>query len=384
MDGTFSIPVIIGFYMFISASLLVFNVLYIIKQRGTDARHGGKTEAWLREIEPRLNAMQAEPRGHVDPSHRKRLAEKLRHTTELMGYHSAMQRMAKRHKARDIRAYLGECSPSFERLASGYARRKDMEKAYFAYVLSQFPPAADETRPPEEMLLPYLTGTNVYCRENTLRALYALGDAAAVEHAFVILAEQHIFHHEKLLTGGLMTFSGDKGALAGQLWRYVPDWPAHMGVAVVQFIEQCGAGYCQAFYDALAKPGLDLHVRLSILHYFRRYPFEPMRPLLLQYLNHADGMATELAIASASTLAAYPGQESIDALKSALFSRNWHVRNNAALSLLALETDSRDLDEALQGNDRYALEMLCYHVQSQGEEERVPQCVRREAKEKWN
>jgi hypothetical protein len=384
MDSLVTIPVIVGFYMLMSVLMLVFNVMYIFKQGRIDSQHERMTEMWAREIIPQLQAMRTKPRGHVDPVHLERLTKKLWRITELMEYFSAMLRMAKRYKAEEIQAYLSDCLPSFKLLASSYALRKDMEKATFAYVLSEFPPKADGMDTSEEMLLPYLTGSSVYCRENTLRALYAMGDVAAVIRAFEILAEQHIFHHEILLAGGLMTFSGDKEALAGQLWKHVPDWPAHMGAAVVQFIEFGGADYRQVFYSALLKPDLNLQVQLSILHYFYTCPFEPMRPILLEYLKGADRMAADLAIVSASVLAAYPGQESISALTSALSSRNWYVRNNTALSLLALGANSNDLDEVLQGSDPYALEMMCYQVQAQDEEDQFPQCARREAKEEWD
>lgn len=380
MGSLLSIPAIIGFYMLISLLMLLFNVLYIFMQRRFDTKHERRTNLWIQAIEPQLQAVLAVPHGHVSHSHRKMLSKNLRRIPELMGYHSAMQRMAQQYKAEGIQVYLTECRPSFKRLASGYALRRDIEKASFAFMLSEFPPRSGGTDTSDEMLLPYLMETNFFCRENALRALYALGDAMTVERAFEILARQNIFHHEILLADGLMNFSGNKVALAGQLWKHVLDWPEHMGAAVIEFIGFCGADYRQTLYEAMRKPVMGLQVRLSILHYFYMHPFEPMRPLLLEYLAQADH-AVELAIGSASALAAFPGPESIDALKTALSSRNWSVRNNAALSLLALGAESYDLDEVLQGKDPFAMDMLCYHVQSQGEEGQFPQCAKRGTKQ---
>lgn len=49
-------------------------------------------------------------------------------------------------------------------------------------------------------------------------------------------------------------------------------------------------------------------------------------------------------------------------LKKETSSKNWYVRHNAAKSLAVLNTDRDALADILQGNDRYAKEMLEYQL----------------------
>lgn len=58
----------------------------------------------------------------------------------------------------------------------------------------------------------------------------------------------------------------------------------------------------------------------------------------------------------------YPGPQTLEILKKETSSKNWYVRHNAAKSLAVLNTDRDALADILQGNDRYAKEMLEYQL----------------------
>ena len=70
----------------------------------------------------------------------------------------------------------------------------------------------------------------------------------------------------------------------------------------------------------------------------------------------------ELQNACISALAMYPGPQTLEILKKEISSKNWYVRHNAAKSLAILNTDRDTLADILQGNDRYAKEMLEYQL----------------------
>lgn len=379
MYGMVMVPIIIGFYMFIGSALLVFNVWYIARHRGDDRRHWRKTGKWLREIKRQVRVASVVPGAHADEAHLKKLAEELQNVTELTAYDDALGRAAPFFPKWQLQAYLLGCMRSFNVLTEAYSKHGDMEKAYYVQGMTRHLSTLGVELIREEQLYPFLANSNVFCRENTLRLLCAMGDAGAVHRAFAILAEKGIFHHEALLTGVLMAFSGDKSTLAMRLWQEVMVWPPHMGVAVIRFIELIGADYRQAFYANIKAYGLSHDVRIAMLRYFGKHPFEPMQELLFAYLRDADNGGADLAAVSARVLGAYPGQESITAIKDALFSKSWEVRNNAAVSLMELKANELDLDEVLSGQDKFAFEMLCYHIQAQGQVARFPYCARKEA-----
>lgn len=62
----------------------------------------------------------------------------------------------------------------------------------------------------------------------------------------------------------------------------------------------------------------------------------------------------EYAAISATSIAAYPSEETENLLKKKLSSRNWYVRYNSAESLSKLGLDYTQLIDVFKGNDRYA------------------------------
>ncbi len=360
MDKLISVQLIIAYYMFVSLTLLVFNLLHILFQRSTDIRYRRSIREWTR----RLSAPGTLTGIGADSAHQAMIRKKLQRMSGLMGFYKSMQRMEKTREAADIEAYLRDCYPGFCDLAMIYARRSDMDKAFLAFVLSRFPPKGQEMDDLEESMLRFLIGTNMYCRENALRALCSFGSVDAVVRAFELLAEHRVFHHEMMLVQALKSFSGDKDALAGHLAGHIASWPAHMGEAVVRFIDACSGDHRRIMFEVLSKSGIDTAVLSAALEYFGSHLYEPVRPMLIEYLGQVDRMVPKLAVSAAAALCAYPGQESVEALLSALCSPNWYVRANAALSLLILGVDSRELDETL-AKDPYASDMMRYQAQGQ-------------------
>ena len=57
-----------------------------------------------------------------------------------------------------------------------------------------------------------LRESSIYCRENAMQALYT-GDCDCIMKALKILDGGESFFHEKLLTDGLLEFTGDHEAL---------------------------------------------------------------------------------------------------------------------------------------------------------------------------
>ena len=378
MTDLSGVQAVIAFFIFVSVSLLIYNLLYMLRDRWEGVWHGRRVETWLREISLQKRSREGYSSVRALPSHVRKIAWKLRRIVELTAYHDAMDRAAQGFTAEEMHEYLSQCREGFEELAAYYARRSDMEKAYFAHVLAEYPMDASGGRAADDMMTPFLLSDSVYSREYALRALYAQGDPAAVERALDLLARRGVFHHEILLAGGLSAFRGDIMALARRLWSRAPDWPEYMEAAVVRFISLTGADFAKPLLEAAAgKRQLSPGVRLAILEYFREHPYGPAKGLILEYLRTDQGVTADLAAAAASSAAAYPGEDTIEALKSALSSSYWDVRNNAAESLMALGVVQEDLKDVLLGNDRDALEMLCYHVQAQGQEQLIPQCAMR-------
>lgn len=338
-----TINTVIYFYIFICVSLLIFNVLYILRSKGRSRREMNRIRAWQQRIEN-------EP---PDPAY---IERKLRRIGELTAFHAAVE---PKLSEEGMQAYLTACHESFRMLAVHYRHRPAMERAFFAYVVAKYRfPGMDSGRL-AVLLLEFLEDSTVYCRENVLQALYALGNAGAVEQVFRMLDEREWYHHSKLLSDGLTTFAGDRAALAARLWDSGRDWNENLKVAIVQFAANVTDQMAEPFAEALAVADVPEDLCFALIRYFGKFPTEGVKPVLLKLARegiHQGGPA----IAACQALAHYPGRDTEETLREALSGRNWYVRRGAAQALLALEGVEAIRAAAEQSEDRYAKEMLDY------------------------
>ena len=354
---------VIYIYMFICVALMGFNVLYIFQSKHRRRQRIRRQRRW-EGILARTLAGLAEG-GAVPAAHRRLLERRLRRLEELMAYHEAI---SPRLGQPACQAYLDACHDSFQALAAWYVRRPAMERAFFARLMAFYHPG--EGRDHDQLirlLLAFLEDSTVYCRENVLQALYAMGSAGGVEQALELISQRGWYHHPRLISDGLSSFRGDRAALARRLWQRCRGWEEGIQVAVVQFAAACTDALAGSFLEALRDPETPAETRFALVRYFQHRPSPAARPVLLE----AAGREGEpLAVPACAALARYPGGVTMEVLKGALHSRNWYVRRNAAASLAALGAGPAELDELHRSGDRYAGEMLAYmaRLTRQGEE----------------
>lgn len=353
-----SINYLIYSYMLICLFLLFYNIIYIIKSDISKKLMKKRSSYWKGEILKQISFLQKQE--NIEKRHLRNLEKKLVKIEELIYYVAALDSL-NGHDTFEI--YLQNIFVTQQTLALKYAKKDSMSRAFFAYIISKYPSCnGDEIRPIMRILISYLDDSTIYCRENVLNALCALGNIQAVENALQILNDNHWFHHKKLLSDGLATFSGDKEKLMEVLWKHINDWDENIMISVVQFITICGGQYQEVFFPMLLSDNTNIEIRLGIMRYYRRYAYEPVREILYSFLQD-DNIDENLIIVAALVLDRYPGEETIDILKEALHHHNWYVRRNAASSLYNLRVELNTLDNILEGDDPYAKDILNYKYQ---------------------
>lgn len=261
--------------------------------------------------------------------------------------------------------YLRETSLAKQYLVYKYYKKDDMNKSFLAYVLSLYPPhIGNDYLPILEMLIKYMDNASVSCRENALRALYAIGNVYAVERAFQFMNDHYIVQHPKLLADGLTIFQGNKDELMKCLWKHIDEWDTSLMISIVKFISFTSSEYTAIFLPYLTDESVDLEIRIEILRYYRKYYYEPVKEMLYSFFN--NNVNVNLSIVSASVLAMYPSQRTLDVLKKALCHSNWYVRYNAAESLLKMNPTRYEINDILYGNDQYAKDILTYMMEQEG------------------
>lgn len=173
------------------------------------------------------------------------------------------------------------------------------------------------------------------------------------------------FHHGKLLTDGLLTFSGDRQELTRMLWDSFDAVSLSMQTVILDYIRFSGSRMDEELLPLLAEEGRDDELRFSCIRYFEKHLDPRAYPLLLSFLEHPGERRWEYAAISAAALSAYPGERTVLALKWAMGSASWYIRLNAARSLTSFHLTYQNLGDVMDSGDRYAREILQYRLDLQ-------------------
>ena len=227
----------------------------------------------------------------------------------------------------------------------------------------------------ETMLLDLLHESSIYCRENAMQALYTSGDAQIIVRALRIIDASSLYYHSKLLSDGLLNYTGDTWELADALWEAFDAFQPWMQVTLLNYFRFSSGAYCEKIHALLNDPAQDDEVRFACLRYLGRYPYPPAYADLLRYATPSENARWEYAAIASFVLASYPGAETAAVLKRNLYHPNWYIRFNASKSLEQLGFGYRDLIDVIEGNDRYASEILRYRFDVRELEERKEDAV---------
>lgn len=351
---------LIGIYMAVCVSMLVFNLAYIFMDHRRELGRDPK-----REIALIRNQLELIGWGDVlsDDMHRK-LRKKLSSVRGLEKFNYAVGIL--REEQPDLAAqYLLCCQNDFQYLSGVYLHKNEMEQAFFARVMeNSYIEDNTEYNVIKRNLVEMTKSASVYCRENSLRALYRMGDIEAVRRAYETMSRGEIVHYGKLLTDGLLNFRGNLRELAGDLWEHREEFSDEYVLAVMRFIRMSQDGFEAAFLELLKDEERDREIRLEAIRYFRKYYYEPAYPALLSIVRKREEIDWEYVAVAALSLGNYPGKETISVLKAALSSANWYIRYNAADMLAGhFRVSYLDISDVYNGRDRYAREILSYMME---------------------
>lgn len=351
-----NVEVLIYAYLAVCAAMIGFNIVCIFVFRHKDKKLDRRSRKYTEQI---CEIIQTDAKG-VDERHRDTLRKTLRNPAGLMAFDQTLEKLYAEHP-HEVAAYLSDIMPILAELEEVYRGKEVVEAAYFPYIIQKYKLFQGESIPAvTEMLLELVANSSLYCRENALQALYAVGSAQDVINGLTILDRSGHYHHPKLITDGLIKFSGSRRQLDEQLWAKLSLFSDGMQLAILDYFRFSSDAHCVPMLRLMLSSAKRDEVVYSCLRYFGKYPYEAAYPYLLDAAERATEDRWEYAAIAASSLAGYPGDRTVEALKNLLSSRNWHVRYNAAQSLTSLGLQYTDLADIFEGSDRYAAEMLRY------------------------
>ena len=341
--------------------MMVFHVAYALVLTRRDKRLNRRTKRFAGKIDEQLNHIKQG--GQVGPIHVRYLRRRLSKITFLIAFEKAMEDYREKKGDSLVEEYCRQIGPTVIYLAGLYEKKDDMQAAYFAYFVSRHLVRGQKfVEAVADSMIHYMR-KNVYCRINALQALYKFGSEESIAKAITLLDWEGLCFHDKILTDGLLNFTGSHERLIQLLWEKLNHYSDSIQLAILNYIRFQTGDYCEGIFKIMADTTRDKELRLSAIRYFGRYPYEPAKGMLLRFAADKDPRYWEYAAVSLSALAGYSGDEVIDVLMDAVHSSNWYIRFHAAASLEACGLSYSDVAQVTNGQDRYAREMIMYQLE---------------------
>ncbi|MGN0791993.1 MAG: HEAT repeat domain-containing protein [Christensenellales bacterium] len=363
------VEILIYAYLAVCASMIAFNIACIFVFRRKDKKIDTCKTDFTDEIKRCIES------NEVDEQHRKYLFKKLRRINNLMAFDKTLEELYPENPEK-IRRYIKGLSPVFVYLSLEYLKKNKLQAAYFPYIIKKYRICSGQNISIiTDAMLMLVRDPSLYCRENAMQALNVIGDAASVIKALRIIDEYGYYHHSKLISDGLLEFSGDKERLSDMLWREFPNFSEKMQVTVLDYFRFSSGDHSEQILRLLTSENRTDEIAYSCIRYLGKYHYEPAYPYLLDFAEASDEIHWEYAAITATALACYPCKKTEEALKALLHSKNWYVRYNASQSLDCLGFDYTDLIDIFEGDDRYAGEIMRYRLDQKKMKEKETSAV---------
>ena len=356
--------ILIYAYLAVCVAMIGFNIACIFVFRAKNKRLNHYSQRFIRIVR------QVIADRTVTEDHCKYLSKKLKKINNLMAFDMTLDDLFAQNPEQ-TKDYIRQLSSLFTYLTLEYREKSEIQAAYFPYIIKKY--KIFQGQPigiVMDILLELVHSPSLYVRENALQAIYSIGSAECTMNALWILNESTYYHHPKMITDGLLNFSGDTKQLAERLWDNFDRFSNRMQRVIVDYFRFSSPDHQERILELLSSHGVDDEVAYSCIRYLGKYAYPPAYPILVgivEKYQHDQWIYTSI---TASALSGYPGDRTVAILKELLHSPNWHVRFNASQSLMALGLYYTDMIDVFEGRDRYAGEIMRYRFDQKNMKEK--------------
>lgn len=364
------IELIIYVYLFICTGMIAFNIISVFVYHRRDIKTTRISRGFEETIKTELsNIKNGES---VSENHLNYMTAALQREANMIAFDKVMDRICEAD-SQTVKEYLISLESVFVTVSEKYLRKDEIAAAYFPYIIGRYGILSEE--PPEQivrMLFVLLDQPSIYSRENAMQALYTTGNTEYVVKALKNIDRGNHFYHSKLISDGLLRFKGEAAALQKKLWEEFETFSTEMKVTLLNYFRFSSGEYGDRFLTIMNDESQDDEIRFACIRYFGKYFYKEAEQALVFYADCDNGLREEYCIIASMALALYPGEQTVKTLKKNLGNRNWYIRYNSSASLEKLGMTYLDLIDIIEGNDRYASEILRYRfdIRNVIEEER--------------
>jgi len=360
------IEIMIYVYIAICISMIAFNIVYVFVLRHREKALSANSKRFEKIIYEQIeNIKNGE---EIPEKHIKYLCKKLDRTAGITAFDRTLESIFEKEPDMAQR-YLVETFCVFEYLTHRYISKDTIKIAYFPYILHKYNILKhDDGEKMLDALLDLLRSVNVYCRENTLKALYSMQRPEVVVASLKIIDKNLSFHHPKLICDGLLNYNGDKDILKEMLLESFNVFSVVMQLNILNYFRFGNIRCDKEMLEFLSNEKTNSELRFAATRYFEKFPIKEAESVIQEIAENLVGRTWEYQAIASSALKSYPGDVTFRILVENLSSSNWHVRQNSAISLEKLGYTYHDLINVFDGNDRYAREIMRYRLDKRNAE----------------
>ena len=340
--------------------MICYNIVYVFILKHREKALGTNSAKLEKVIFDELDRIKSGD--EVLESHKKFLKKSLGRIAGITAFDKALENIFK-IQPKLCEEYLMQTYCVFECLAHKYISKDTIKIAYFPYILQKYNILKhDEEGKLTDVLLELLRSVNVYCRENTLKAIYSIKNPEIVVSALKVIDKNLSFHHPKLICDGLLSYKGDKENLKEMLFESFNAYSTGMQLNILNYFRFGNIRCDKEMLELLTSEKANNELRFSAIRYFEKFPIAEAEGIIQTIAENMEGRTWEYQAISSSALKSYPGDVTFKILATNLSSSNWHIRQNSAISLEKLGYTYHDLISVFDANDRYAREIMRYRL----------------------
>lgn len=352
--------IILGVYIFICIMLFLFNVFFILikntkKNRmfSSDKSIEEKFGLAIKNYDSKVG-LDRETKDYISKK-----IEKTKNLIELMDVFEKNRDIISEELTIEIREIILEKEEI-------YVKSKEIEKAYYPYVLSLFDYSDREfTRYEKSNIVDFLECESLYTFVNTMELVYKISDLELLEMAMEKVNTSEIFYHKKLLIDGLMKYKGNEKDMRYSIEKHFFSYKDEVQEALVDFCRMRKLDINYLCMEILNKENeIYPEVRYAAMRYFISNRDEDSKYYFIMLLQQ-DNIYWVEKMLSIQVLYKYNDDIIYDLIKDCATDRNWYVRNAAIKYLHSKNISQDEIFSVLDKRDRYTNEELLYEYREE-------------------
>jgi len=360
------VEIMIYAYIAICISMILYNIVYVFVLRHREKALSSNSLRFEKIIQNEIERIHSGE--GVSEAHKELLCKKLDRTAGITAFDKALEKIYK-NQPESTQKYLYETFSVFEYLTHRYIAKDTLKIAYFPYILHKYNILEHYgSERLTDALLDLLRSVNVYCRENTLKAIYTMKNPELVISALKIIDKNLTFHHPKLICDGLLNYKGDKEEMKKRLFESFNEYSVDMQLNILNYFRFGNVRSDEEMLEILTSEKMNRELRFSAIRYFEKFPNTSAERIIQSFAENRENLTWEYQAIASSALKSYPGDVTFRILVENLSSSNWHIRQNSAISLEKLGYTYHDLISVFDGDDRYAREIMRYRLDKRNAE----------------